>query len=82
MQKSTQSRRKPLREVRFSSADWQAAGWEAVDAMADLDRQRDAASQLGITPQAMSRRLQVAGWTEEKRARELAAWVLEQGEGR
>lgn len=55
------------------------AGWEAVDAMAAADRQRDAAAEIGITPQAMSRRLRVAGWLEDARTRELAAWVLEQG---
>lgn len=58
------------------------AGWEATDAMGDVDRQADAAAKLGITPQAMSRRLRVAGWAEEKRGRRLAAWVLEQGEVR
>jgi len=56
------------------------AGWEAVDAMRDVDRQADAAAKLGISPQAMSRRLRVAGWAEEKRGRALAAWVLEQGD--
>ncbi|UYM05830.1 SatD family protein [Solicola gregarius] len=56
------------------------AGWEAVDAMAGVGRQIDAAARLGITPQAMSRRLRVAGWAEDSRARDLAAWVLEQGE--
>ena len=55
------------------------AGWEAVDAMAAAERQLDAAERIGITPQAMSRRLRVAGWSEEARARRLAAWVLEHG---
>ncbi|QMW65172.1 hypothetical protein H4N58_13235 [Mumia sp. ZJ1417] len=53
------------------------AGWEAVDAMASGDlTQRDAASALGISAQAMSRRLAVAGWTEERRGRTLAAHLL------
>lgn len=54
------------------------AGWEAVDAMASHGRQRDAAAALGISAQAMSSRLRVAGWAEERRGRDLAAWVLEQ----
>ncbi|MDN5856168.1 MAG: hypothetical protein L0K86_25665 [Actinomycetia bacterium] len=58
------------------------AGWEAVDAMSEVERQADAAARLGITPQAMSRRLRVAGWAEEKRGHLLAAWVLEQGDVR
>ena len=56
------------------------AGWEAVDAMRKVERQTDAAVRLGISPQAMSRRLRVAGWSEEGRARALAVWVLESGE--
>lgn len=56
------------------------AGWEAVDVMSAADRQADAAAKLNISPQAMSRRLRVAGWVEERRARALATWVLEQGE--
>ena len=55
------------------------AGWEAIDAMDRAERQSDAAATLGISPQAMSRRLRVAGWIEEGRGRALAAWVLEQG---
>lgn len=56
-----------------------AAGWEAVDAMAGGSRQSDAAARLGISAQAVSGRLRVAGWVEERRGRALAAWVLEQG---
>ncbi|TNC35411.1 hypothetical protein [Mumia zhuanghuii] len=53
------------------------AGWEAVDAMEAADvTQRDAAAALGISAQAMSRRLAVAGWTEERRGRTLAAHLL------
>lgn len=52
------------------------AGWEAVDAMADGGTQRSAAAGLGITAQAMSSRLAVAGWTEERRGRTLAAHLL------
>ncbi|MGH3423747.1 MAG: transposase [Nocardioidaceae bacterium] len=55
-----------------------AAGWEAVDAMETHERQVDAADALGITPQAMSRRLRVAGWTEERRGRTLAAYLLQE----
>lgn len=53
------------------------AGWEAIDAMAGTARQAEAASRLGISAQAMSRRLRVAGWAEERRGRMLAAWLLE-----
>ncbi|WP_262849250.1 SatD family protein [Mumia quercus] len=57
------------------------AGWEAVDAMGHAGSphpptQREAASALGISAQAMSRRLAVAGWTEERRGRTLAARLL------
>lgn len=55
------------------------AGWEAVDTMAEVSRQADAAARLGVSAQAISGRLRVAGWTEERRGRELAAWLLEQG---
>lgn len=54
------------------------AGWEAVDSMAVHGRQVDAATSLGITPQAMSRRLAVAGWAEDQRGRELAAHLLQE----
>jgi hypothetical protein len=52
------------------------AGWEAVDAMGEGGTQRAAAERLGITAQAMSSRLAVAGWTEERRGRTLAAHLL------
>lgn len=46
--------------------------------MAIHGRQVDAAASLGITPQAMSRRLAVAGWAEDQRGRELAAHLLQE----
>ncbi|KAA1420401.1 hypothetical protein FE697_015655 [Mumia zhuanghuii] len=52
------------------------AGWEAVDAMASGGTQRAAAADLKITAQAISGRLAVAGWTEERRGRTLAAHLL------
>lgn len=55
------------------------AGWEAVDAMAEVSRQVDAAARLGVSAQAVSSRLRVAGWTEERHGRALVAWLLEQG---
>lgn len=55
------------------------AGWEAVDAMAEVSRQVDAATRLGVSAQAVSSRLRVAGWTEERHGRALVAWLLEQG---
>lgn len=53
------------------------AGWEAVDAMAADATQANAATRLGITPQAMNYRLHVAGWRAEQRGRELAVHLLE-----
>src|SRR5215207_2568348 len=52
------------------------AGWEAVDAMATSGTQAEAAGKLGISPQAMNRRLRVAGYVEEQRGRSLAAHLL------
>jgi hypothetical protein len=52
------------------------AGWEAVDAMATSSTQAEAAAGLGITPQAMNRRLRVAGYVQEQRGRSLAAHLL------
>lgn len=51
-------------------------GWEAIEAMATATTQKQAAAALGISPQAMNRRLHVAGWVEEQRGRELAAHLL------
>ncbi|MFY0406109.1 hypothetical protein [Solicola sp. PLA-1-18] len=53
------------------------AGWEAVRAMADHATQAEAAAALGITPQAMNRRLVVAGWSVEERVRRLATHLLD-----
>ncbi len=52
------------------------AGWEAVDAMATAATQTEAATVLGISPQAMNRRLHVAGYVEERRGRALVAHLL------
>lgn len=54
-----------------------SAGWEAVDATNAEKTQVKAATRLGISPQAISSRLQVAGWREEQRGRELVAYLLE-----
>ena len=53
------------------------AGWEAVDARSAARTQVEAATRLGISPQAINSRLQVAGWREEQRGRELIARLLE-----
>lgn len=55
-----------------------AAGWEAVEAMHGHNTQREAARSLGISAQAMSRRLAVAGWPEERRGRDLVAHLLQE----
>ena len=52
------------------------AGWEAVDAMTTSTTQAEAAAQIGISPQAMNRRLRVAGYVEEQRGRVLAVHLL------
>ncbi|MCL8251318.1 SatD family protein [Aeromicrobium fastidiosum] len=52
------------------------AGWQAVDAMATADTQAGAAASLGISPQAMNRRLRVAGYVEERRGRALVTHLL------
>lgn len=54
-----------------------SAGWEAVDARSAARTQAEAATRLGISPQAINSRLQVAGWREEQRGRELVAHLLE-----
>lgn len=51
-------------------------GWDAVDAMDSHETQRAAAGSLEISAQAMSRRLAVAGWPEERQGRTLAAHLL------
>ncbi|PJJ54086.1 hypothetical protein CLV56_3590 [Mumia flava] len=52
------------------------AGWEAVDVRAVHPTQAAAAEALGISAQAMSQRLDVAGWTDEGRGRSLAGRLL------
>lgn len=52
------------------------AGWQAIDALAVQGRQNLAAEQLGISPQAISRRLRVAGMAEQERGSALAAHLL------
>ena len=52
------------------------AGWEVADVMRGDVRQVTAAERLGISAQAVSQRLRVAGWHEELRGRELAARLL------
>jgi hypothetical protein len=51
-------------------------GWEVAELMDRGARQVDVAAKLGISPQAVSRRLRVAGWAEERRGRELLGWLL------
>ncbi len=53
-------------------------GWEVAELMDRGARQVDVAAKLGISPQAVSRRLRVAGWAEERRGRELLGWLLAQ----
>jgi hypothetical protein len=55
-------------------------GWQVVDLMAGGAKGVDAAAKLGITPQAVSSRLRVAGWAEEQRGRELLTWLLGQAD--
>lgn len=57
-------------------ADRSAEGQEAVDLVRRLDTQRAAAEQVGITPQAMSARLQAAHRDDEDRLRALAVRLL------
>lgn len=52
------------------------AGWQAVEAMATAATQTAAAASLGISAQAMNRRLRVAGYVEERRGVELAVHLL------
>jgi hypothetical protein len=56
-------------------------GWEVVDLVAAGARGIDAAAKLGISAQAVSSRLRVAGWAEEQRGRELLTWLLGRIEG-
>jgi hypothetical protein len=52
------------------------AGWQAIDAMATSSTQVAAAATLGISAQAMNRRLRVAGYAEEQRGRQLVVHLL------
>lgn len=51
-------------------------GRQAVAAMRRSTSQKAGAELLGISPQAMSRRLQVARWVDEARMRELAVHLM------
>jgi hypothetical protein len=51
-------------------------GWEVVDLVCGGDKQVDVARRLGITPQAVSSRLRVAAWPEERDGRQLVTWLL------
>ncbi|WP_448629401.1 hypothetical protein [Cellulomonas soli] len=58
-------------------------GWQVVDLLDELGRdarQEDAAAQLGISQQAVSKRLRTALWAEECAARPAAARLLERAE--
>src|SRR5580765_7459772 len=55
-------------------------GWQVVDLVAGGAKGVEAAAKLGITPQAVSSRLRVAGWAEEQRGRELLTWLLGQAD--
>ena len=51
-------------------------GWQVVELVAAGANGVEAAAKLGITPQAVSSRLRVAGWAEEQRGRVLLAALL------
>lgn len=51
-------------------------GWEVVDLVTAGANGVEAAAKLGITPQAVSSRLRVAGWAEEQRGRALLQWLI------
>lgn len=52
------------------------AGWEAVDLLTSGLSRAEAATELGITRQALSQRLLVGIWPQEERARVVAADLL------
>ncbi|MFC4555155.1 hypothetical protein [Georgenia faecalis] len=54
------------------------AGWDVVDRLAGGATQRAVAADLGISEQAVSQRLRVALWEEERRLHPLAARLLEE----
>jgi hypothetical protein len=51
-------------------------GWEAADMVSSGCSRAEAAQRLGVSPAAISYRLQAAGWAEEERGRILAAALL------
>jgi hypothetical protein len=51
-------------------------GWEVIDLVAAGANGVEAAAKLGISPQAVSSRLRVAGWAEEQRGRALLQWLI------
>lgn len=53
-----------------------AEGWQVADLLIDGLSQRAAAEHLGISPSAVSQRVRRAGWVEQQRAAELAAYHL------
>lgn len=55
-------------------------GWEVVDLVVGGMLQVEVADRLRITPQAVSSRLRVAGWAEERDGRELVCWLLSLGQ--
>ncbi|MGN8245529.1 hypothetical protein ACTHAM_002652 [Cellulomonas soli] len=62
-----------------------AEGWQVVDLLDELGRdarQEDVAARLGISQQAVSKRLRAALWAEECAARPAAARLLERSEAR
>ncbi len=54
-----------------------AQGWQVCDLLAEGHSQRAAAELLGISPSAVSQRVRRAGWVEQQRAAELAAYHLQ-----
>lgn len=52
------------------------SGWEVADRVSRGAKQVDVARDLGISPQAVSSRLRVAAWPEERDGRELVTWLL------
>jgi len=53
-----------------------AAGWQMIDARRAAPTAREAATALGISPQAASQRLQAALWEEVRGVEPLAAGLL------
>jgi hypothetical protein len=79
----------PNEGQRAESAAWLLAavlgrrtpqGWQVVDLVAGGAKGVEAAAKLGISPQAVSSRLRVAGWAEEQRGRDLLTWLLDQAD--